>query len=233
MTGKTASPNALLTRRTKQESIVVTIASARPDLAAGLQATLESESDFRIAGDPVAIPGALRRTLTQHRPNVLLLEKRLFDRLNTTSKRTIHADFPNLRVLLLCDRVRAVLFKLIVRHHFHGFLLRSCAPNTIVRAIRKVSQGELWLPRAMLEKAIFEAAHNAGQQNSFVVVDANLTRREAQAVEHLCQGLTNREIGKKLGIREDTVKKHLHSAYRKLGVRCRTQLMAHKISQSH
>jgi len=50
-----------------------------------------------------------------------------------------------------------------------------------------------------------------------------LTRREQQVLELIAMGNTNKEIGLKLGISEQTVKNHVNSIYRKLGVRNRAQ----------
>jgi DNA-binding CsgD family transcriptional regulator len=52
------------------------------------------------------------------------------------------------------------------------------------------------------------------------------TSRELQTIRLLLQGMTNKQIAQGLGIAEDTVKKHLHHVYRKLGVRSRSVLMA-------
>jgi DNA-binding CsgD family transcriptional regulator len=57
-------------------------------------------------------------------------------------------------------------------------------------------------------------------------LDASVcTGRERQILQLLVQGMTNRQIGQSLGIAEDTVKKHLHHVYKKLGVRRRALLI--------
>ncbi len=53
---------------------------------------------------------------------------------------------------------------------------------------------------------------------------APLTRREQQIVQVLAEGITNKEIGRRLGLTEGTVKVHLHRIYRKLGIANRTVL---------
>jgi len=59
-------------------------------------------------------------------------------------------------------------------------------------------------------------------------LEAGLTRREAQAVKYVSRGFTNKQIAGSLGIKEDTVKKHLISVYAKVGVRPkRTHLCLH------
>jgi two-component system nitrate/nitrite response regulator NarL len=54
--------------------------------------------------------------------------------------------------------------------------------------------------------------------------NAPLTKREHQIVQVLAEGITNKEIGRRLGLTEGTVKVHLHRIYRKLGIANRTVL---------
>lgn len=64
------------------------------------------------------------------------------------------------------------------------------------------------------------APYSAPQANA---ADHMLSKREAAVLEYLCQGLSNKSIARELGIRETTVKVHLRSTYRKIGVKNRTQ----------
>ncbi len=59
---------------------------------------------------------------------------------------------------------------------------------------------------------------------------AGCTDREQQIVRLVQQGMTNKQIGQTLGIAEDTVKKHLHRAYKKLGVRRRVLLIVERFT---
>ena len=58
---------------------------------------------------------------------------------------------------------------------------------------------------------------------------ALLSDREMQIVQHVAQGFQNKEIGKKLGISENTVKNHLHSIFDKIGVSDRLELVLYAI----
>jgi DNA-binding CsgD family transcriptional regulator len=60
--------------------------------------------------------------------------------------------------------------------------------------------------------------------------ESRISTRERQVLSHLLRGMSNREISRELGISEKTVKNHLWKAYRKIGVRSRTQLFHHLIS---
>ena len=57
-----------------------------------------------------------------------------------------------------------------------------------------------------------------------------LTGRESQVVAHVRQGLTNKEIARRLGIQEDTVKKHMQAVFEKLGVHRRVLVAIGRIS---
>ena len=62
---------------------------------------------------------------------------------------------------------------------------------------------------------------------------SELSHREQQVITLLCDGLSNREIAKKLGVTEGTVKVHLHAIYGKLGVRSRVELMIAMADREH
>jgi DNA-binding NarL/FixJ family response regulator len=125
----------------------------------------------------------------------------------------------------------------VLRHDFHGFLLASHAPESWAKAISAVGRGELWLPRAMLQKALSASARSFDEDRPAAAdrpIDAatgQLTKREAQIVAQLRDGLSNKEIAVRLGVCEDTVKKHLQSVFGKLGVRRRALLMLGKAAR--
>jgi DNA-binding NarL/FixJ family response regulator len=126
-------------------------------------------------------------------------------------------------VLVLCDRACSALAEEIVRNRFQGLLVASRAADSCVKAIRAVTHGELWMPRALLEELL--ARRSSDDEPPEAGGAASLTRRERQVIGYVRRGLTNKQIGGALGIREDTVKKHLHNCYAKLGVRRRSQLL--------
>jgi DNA-binding NarL/FixJ family response regulator len=167
----------------------------------------------------------LATCVEHHLPDVLLLDKALLDGLDPQSLRRIHAQSQHVRVLLLWDEFCHGLVADVLRNRFHGFLLTACPPEGCLKAIRAVSQGELWMSRASLAMAIadlLEPSNAGGIEASSATrrVDAaaTLTDRESQVVALVRRGCINKEIALELGIMEDTVKKHLQSVFAKLGV---------------
>jgi DNA-binding NarL/FixJ family response regulator len=189
-----------------------------------LLARLASERDF--VSVPCSFPdaGRLLSWLEEPAADVLLIDERWLARLDGRSVRRLRAKQPGPRVLVLCDRACSSLAEEIVRNRFQGLLVTSCAADSCVKAIRAVTHGELWMPRALLEELL--ARRPAHDDEPPEAGDAaGVTRRERQVIGYVRRGLTNKQIGDALGIREDTVKKHLHNCYAKLGVRRRSQLL--------
>lgn len=206
-------------------AITVLFASDRKALHAVWLSMLACEPGIEIKDEPVMDATRLATYVEHHLPKVLLLDKALLDGLDSQSLLRIHAQSEHVRVLLLWDEISQNLVADVLRNRFHGFLLTTCLPRLCLKAIRAVSEGELWLSRASLAMAIDDLMglpdpgyFGASADASGVDTYQTLTPRELQVVALLQQGCSNKEIARELGIMEDTVKKHLQSIYAKLGV---------------
>jgi DNA-binding NarL/FixJ family response regulator len=201
------------------------IASGRKALHAALVSQLACEPGIEIRGEPVMDAACVATCVEHHLPAVLLLDKALLDALDPQSLRRIHEQCPRVRVLLLWDEISHGVVADVLRNRFHGFLLTTCPPEVCLKAIRTVSQGELWLSRAALAMAIAGLLGLSDPGDARASDDAlragapeALTPREQQVVALVRRGCINKEIARELGIMEDTVKKHLQSVFAKLGV---------------
>lgn len=206
--------------------IRVMIASDRQALLLAWMARLMHEPGIDLHAESFIDPARLAYSIEQQSPAVMLLDKAMLARLDGESIQTIRALFENTRVLLLWDELCDGLVVDVLRYRFHGFLLTNWLPELCLKSIRAVSRGELWMSRAALANAIADllsASHRIGSAKPPHAAPSGttLTHREQEIVELLRRGCTNKEIAKQLGVMEDTVKKHLQSVFRKLGVRRR------------
>jgi DNA-binding NarL/FixJ family response regulator len=114
----------------------------------------------------------------------------------------------------------------------HGYITRDCPSEDLLRAIKAVAQHDLWLPRGMVARALADSQNLRSALGPPVMANRSghsrslLTARERQILQLVRTGLTNKEVGRHLGIEEDTVKKHLRNMYAKLGVRRRAQMLS-------
>jgi NarL family two-component system response regulator LiaR len=103
-----------------------------------------------------------------------------------------------------------------------GYLLKGADFATLLQAIKKVHNGELWIDKeipaadAFEEIALGQIEHVMAPQHDEAV--ESLTRREMEILRLVAEGMTNEEIGKKIFISEKTVKTHLTNIFDKLKV---------------
>ncbi len=186
---------------------------------AGLQSLLESTDDLTVVG--AASDGAEAVTMVQQLlPDIVLMDLSMPGVDGVEATRRIAAAHPEVQVLVLTsfsdgERVRRALDAGAV-----GYLLKDAEPEEVITGVRAVSRGESPLhPRAARELLLArtDAPGTAGAGN------LKLTPREAEVLRLVRAGLANKQIARRLGISERTVKAHLTSAFQRIGVVDRTQ----------
>jgi DNA-binding NarL/FixJ family response regulator len=215
----------------------VKLATGRTAVASRLLQLLNDDGRFEVL--PCAEPNrAVRSGDTRPAPAVVILDCSAFAvRQRNWLQRTACSHFPA-RVLWYLDEkptgneVAQSVLDAVKLGWCHGFITGDCPSATILRAIAAVAQYDFWLPRAMLARA-FSESHGPRSRSGATVAAARasdgamalLTMRERQILHLVRRGLTNKRIGRYLGIEEDTVKKHLRNMYAKLGVHSRAQML--------
>lgn len=106
-----------------------------------------------------------------------------------------------------------------------GALDIRCNRPDLVRAVRTVHAGELWTSRKALALAYRRAVAPRSETARESGLHALLSRRETEIVEWMQRGLTNKEVARKLGISDMTVKTHAHNIFHKLEVSGRLRLL--------
>lgn len=180
----------------------------------GLSQLLGATDDIEVVGtasDGAAALDAVR----EHRPDVVLMDLQMPGVDGVTATRQVVAEGGATQVLVLTsfsdsDRIVAALDAGAV-----GYLLKDADPEDVIDGIRAVSRGESPIhPRAA--RMLLAARQVTPRPH-------DLTPRETEVLTLVRQGLANKQIGRRLGISERTVKAHLTSAFARIGVADRTQ----------
>jgi DNA-binding NarL/FixJ family response regulator len=157
----------------------------------------------------------LARRLTRHTEAVVLIGLEFVgDRDASWFIRTIRTEFPSLVVLATGTDLNRGAVSRALFNGADGFIHKNSEPDRFVDAARKAAAGELvleGLPRGALGEIVegIDAQRNA---------PSILTDREQSVLVAAGEGLTAREIARRLGMAERTVTTHLNHIYRKLGV---------------
>lgn len=184
------------------------VASCRSEVSDSLQALRSASFDILLFGDGPADHDCLIETL-----------------------RTLHANHPDLGLILLRDSYDRNLVVNAMRAGVRGLFCRACQPfKALCRCITVVHQGQYWTSTEQMGYVI-EALSSAPTTR---VINAKgesmLTPREEEVVNLVAEGIANREIAEQLGIKENTVKKSLLRTYDKLGVSNRVELVLYALA---
>jgi DNA-binding NarL/FixJ family response regulator len=184
----------------------------------GLARLVEAAGDMQVVGMAVDGEDAVR-VVTEALPDVVLMDLQMPGTDGVAATRQLRESEVGAEVLVLTsfsdgERIVAALDAGAV-----GYLLKDADPDEVLEGIRAVSRGESPLhPRAA--RVLLGARQSARDTDDGA---ASLTPREREVLALVRSGLANKQIARRLGISERTVKAHLTSVFGRLGVQDRTQ----------
>ena len=198
-------------------SIGVLIVEPIGIVRSSLRMVFDAEPDFEVLGETGHTEHGveLARRLTRHTEAVVLIGLEFVgDRDSSWFIRTIRTEFPSLMVLATGTDLNRGAVSRALFMGADGFIHKNSEPDRFVEAARRAAAGELvleGLPRGALGDIVegIDAQRNA---------PSVLTEREQSVLLAAGEGLTAREIARRLGMAERTVTTHLNHIYRKLGV---------------
>ena len=180
-------------------------------------------ADIDVVAEAASAEEALLQAPTLQ-PDVLLLDINLPGTDGLQLLRELAPRLPNTKIVMLTvssehrDLVEAV------RNGAAGYLTKDLSPEALQRAVRGITSGDLAMSRSMAADVIrhlASVANRPGPASGESVAGISVREREVLAL--LADGLTDREIGERLGISPRTVETHVGSLLSKLGVRNRAQ----------
>lgn len=146
--------------------------------------------------------------------------------------REIHTSHPNIRAVMLLDSSKPESILQAFRAGARGVLSRQDSIEALSKCLRRVHQGQIWANSQQMGVVVEALATSYDPRTANAQGIDQLSRREMEVVSGVAQGLTNREIAKRLGLSEHTVKNHLFRVYDKLGVSTRVELLFMTLSRT-
>ena len=183
---------------------------------------MDAKEDLEVVGE--AEDGAEAVALAElHRPDVVLMDVRMpgVDGIEATRRIVSSGSRARIIVLTTFDADEYVFAAL--RAGASGFLLKDVRPADLVEAIRIVARGDALLAPTVTRRLLDRFAARAPGHGPAAPDLGELTERELEVLRLVALALSNAEIAAKLVVTEATVKTHVSSVLRKLGLRDRVQ----------
>lgn len=232
-TTESQSPDGLNVVDNKK-NIRILIADDHPIVRDGLKKLLSLEDDFEIVGEAADGREVLER-VQELDPDILLLDLRMPNLDGLSALQSLQQSNKRTRVIVLTASEDKNEFVQAMKLGCSGIVLKQTAPELIVKSIRKVQAGEIWLDShttaAVMRQfsTAMEMGGGGGSSSGKVRERSPLSAREREIVALVAQGYKNKEMAEKMFISEQTVKNHLHNIFDKLGVSDRLELALYAI----
>ena len=203
-------------------SVRVLIADDQALVRGGFRMILEAKEDMEVVGE--AGDGAEAVELVARlQPDVVLMDVRMPDMDGIEATRLVVASGSSARIVILTTYDVDEYVFAALRAGASGFLLKDVRPPELTEAIRVVARGDALLApgvtRRMLDRFAGVLPDGAARPSDL----DELTEREFEVLRFVALALSNAEIASRLVLTEATVKTHVSSVLRKLGLRDRVQ----------
>lgn len=212
----------------QQESSAIrlfVIDAERPNREA-VVARLAGRIELQVSGAPEDLENALRRVARARSPRVVLVHAAVMDDVGMRFVERMRQAAPEVRVIVFDVASGQRNIVEFVKAGASGFIMAGAGTPEVTQAIQSVAAGDVVLPVELAGTLLTQLATRASdRQTGFEAVRAErMTKREREVVDLLADGLSNREIGRRLNVGTPTVKSHVHSILDKLALRTRLEI---------
>ena len=179
----------------------------------GLASLLGTQEGFEIVGDAEDGEMAVKKAL-KLKPDVVIMDLMMPKKDGAEASAEIHAALPETKILILTTFGTSDGIANALNSGASGALMKNSPNDQLVKALRTVAAGG---------RAISDEVERLMEEDPPAKA---LTPRQMEILEGTTRGLTNQDIARELGIREDRVKGHVNTIFAKLGAANRTEAVA-------
>jgi two-component system response regulator DevR len=184
----------------------------------GIAELLQAEGDIVVVGEASTAQDALVR-IPLANPTVAVLDVRLPDGNGVEVCREIRSSYPGIQCLMFTSFSDDEALLEAILAGAAGYVLKQIQGNELVTAVRKVAAGISLLDPAITRR-VLEQIRNPTPTDERL---ARLTEQERRILDHIAEGLTNRQIAAEMFLAEKTVKNYVSNLLSKLGMERRTE----------
>jgi two-component system nitrate/nitrite response regulator NarL len=206
----------------------VVIADRHPVVLQGLTNILGAENSFRVVAscsDGTDCIEAIRRLV----PDIAILDISMPGLTGLQILAIANSESLPTRLVFFTASIADRELVMLAAAGAYGVIPKDATPEILLQSLQQVADGKRLLPLPSADQALSREQGNIAIAENVLTV---LTDRERQIMALVSEGLSNKEIGRRLNIADGTIKVHLHHIYQKLEISNRTVLAALAISHN-
>jgi DNA-binding NarL/FixJ family response regulator len=200
--------------------VTVALIDDHPIFRQGLKALISQQPDMEVVSEAIDVRGA-RMIAENVRPHLVVVDMSLKDGDGISAGQDIARVAPGIRMLGLSMHTEEFFIARALNAGFHGYAFKSLAPEEITRALRRVADGESYVPDGFAHLLSDSGGAARDNQHTF----GELSRREHEVFDLILRGYANRRIARTLFISVKTVETHRSHINRKLHVHSTGELI--------
>jgi two-component system nitrate/nitrite response regulator NarL len=212
-----------------KNSISIVVADDHPVVLHGVAGVLRIQADMTILAACTDGASAVS-AIQQFAPDVAVLDIAMPSVSGLDVLSSVTASGLDTKVIFLTALATDDQILTAIANGAKGIVLKDAAFESLVACVREVAAGRQWFPVDLVETALRRDTQHRAESRRFV---QRLTEREQEIVLLVAEGLSNKEIARRINLTEGTIKIHLHNIYDKLEVPNRTALTALAITYQH
>jgi DNA-binding NarL/FixJ family response regulator len=207
--------------------IRVVLADDHPVVLAGVKVLLRSAAEIVLLGEATTGPTALEM-IRERQPDIAVIDISLPELSGLELARRVATQCPAVKLLALTVHEDRAYVQRLLQAGARGYLLKRSAAEELIRAIRAIAAGGIYLDPAVAGKAL------TGSQGTGVAGVASnheeLSQRESEVLRLTAQGFSNKEIARELDVSVKTIETYKARASEKLGLRTRAEIVRYGVA---
>jgi DNA-binding NarL/FixJ family response regulator len=201
--------------------IRILLADSETIYRVGIQKIFALEDDIRVVAGFDTLAG-LHDAIQRFSADLVLLEGRLILAAVDTISELIR-QVPKLKIIVQLSKNDRINTVELIRWGVRGIIPRSISADLLVKCVRRVAAGEIWIDNQSINSVI-EAFRSQKDAPTSPQTQPRLSTKELNVIAYVTQGMRNKEIASQLGTSEQVIKNYLRKIYDKLGVSDRLEL---------
>jgi len=203
----------------------IAVVDDHPIVRQGLAELISNQADMTVCCEAEDSADALK-VIVKNEPDLAIIDISLKESNGIELIQDLAVRKPALPILVLSMHDESFYAERVLRAGARGYITKSEAPQTVITAVRQILAGNVYVSQRMASRMVAKFVDGRAKSTS---PEEQLTNRELQVFELIGNGVSTKEIAKRLHLSVKTIESHRENIKRKLKVKSATELLQHAI----